>query len=113
MWVCLNNSFLSIVSKECGPDQLLVRARMKGHIEAVFPDAKVAESTNTDYRYRAVVSRLEVADALSAEVMSLEYPNFKNSVREDRLHSAYAQFWNVHARLQPTAPYTGRAQRAS
>jgi hypothetical protein len=113
MWVCLNNSFLSIVSKECGPDDLLVRARMKGHIEAVFPGAKVSESTNTDYRYRAVVSRTEVADALTAEVMSLDYPNFKNSVREDRLHNAYAAFWNVHARLQPTAPYTGRPQRAS
>lgn len=113
MWICLNDAFLSVVSKNCKPDQLLVRARVKGHIEAVFPDAVVSESTTTDYRYRAVVSRIEVADALIGQVMSLDYSNFKNSVRDNRLHDAYAAFWNVHARLQPTAPYTGRAQRGS
>ena len=111
MWLCLNNAFLSVVSKGCGPDQLLVRARMKGHIEAVFPDAKVTESTNTDYRYRAVIKRADVAEAIGAAVYRVEYPNFKNSVKNNALHDAYAAFWNVHALLQPTAPYTGRTQR--
>jgi hypothetical protein len=113
MWVCLNNSFLSIVSKDCGPGELLVRARVKGHIEAVFPDAVVSEATHTDYRYRAVIKRADVAEAIGAKLYRLDYPNFKNSVKDDALHSAYAAFWNVHARLQPTAPYTGRPQRAS
>jgi hypothetical protein len=113
MWVCLNNSFLSIVSKECGPDELLVRARRPGDIEAVFPGAKVKKSTNTDYAFRAVLPRNVVAEAISAEVTSIEYDNFKNSVRDDDLHNAYSAFWREHARLQPTAPYTGRPQRAS
>ena len=25
MWICLNNAFLSIVHKDCAPDELLVR----------------------------------------------------------------------------------------
>lgn len=111
MWVCLKNSFLSIVDKECQPGELLVRARRPGDIEAVFPAAVVKKSTTTDYAYRAVIKRVDVAEAMTAEVMGIRYPNFKNSVRDDALHNAYAAFWNVHARLQPTAPYTGRAQR--
>jgi hypothetical protein len=111
MWVCLNNAFLSVVHKECAKNELLVRARCPGHIEAVFPDAKVTESTNTDYRYRAVIKRADVAEAIGAAVYGINYPNFKNSVKDDPLHRAYAAFWNVHARLQPTAPCTGRAQR--
>lgn len=111
MWVCLKNSFLSIVDKECKPGELLVRARRPGDIEAVFPAAVVKKSTTTDYAYRAVIKRVDVAEAMTAEVMGIRYPNFKNSVRDDALHNAYAAFWNVHARLQPTAPYTGRAQR--
>jgi hypothetical protein len=27
MWIMANNSYLSIVSKDCGPAELLVRAR--------------------------------------------------------------------------------------
>jgi len=41
MWIMTNNSYLSIVSKDCGPAELLVRARRAGDIERVFPDAKV------------------------------------------------------------------------
>lgn len=113
MWVCLNKSFLSVVSKQCKPDELLVRARRPGDIEAVFPEAVVKKSTSTDYAFRAVLPRSRVAEAIAAEVMGIKYDNFKNSVREDRLHDAYAAFWNIHARLQPTAPYSGRVQLGS
>ncbi len=53
MWIMTNNSYLSIVSKDCGPAELLVRARRAGDIEKVFPDAKVIRHTNSDYLYRA------------------------------------------------------------
>ncbi len=46
MWIMTNNSYLSIVSKDCGPAELLVRARRAGDIEKVFPDAKVTRTTN-------------------------------------------------------------------
>ena len=45
MWIMTNNSYLSIVSKDCGPAELLVRARRAGDIEKVFPDAKVTRNT--------------------------------------------------------------------
>ena len=37
MWIMTNNSYLSIVSKDCGPAELLVRARRAGDIEKSIP----------------------------------------------------------------------------
>ena len=110
MWVMFSNAYISVVHKDCKSDELLVRARMKGHIEAVFPDAKVAESTHTDYRYRAVLPRAVVAQALADQAMSLQYDNYKNTVKNHRFHDALAAVWGIMARLQPTAPYSGRRQ---
>lgn len=107
MWLCLPDSFLSIVSKDCQPDELLVRARVAGHIEAVFPHAKVTQSSHTDYQFRAVVKRDDVAAALALHVYSMDYGNFKNEVKNRRLHDAFAAIWGVMARLQPKPPYSG------
>lgn len=54
MWICLNDAFLSIVRKDCGPNELLVRARREGDIERVFPRVKVEVTPLADYLYRAV-----------------------------------------------------------
>jgi len=52
MWLMFSNCFLSIVRKDCGAAELLVRARQRGDIEPMFPSAKVTEDTTTDYLYR-------------------------------------------------------------
>ena len=95
MWIFLNNSFLSIVQHRNNSDLLLVRGRIGGDIEAVFPSAKVIESRNADYRYRAEVTRHEVTSALIREVQSITYDNFKNSVQDDLRHDAYMRVWSV------------------
>jgi hypothetical protein len=107
MWICLNDAFLSIVHKECGPDELLVRARRPGDIERIFPHAQVESRSGTDYQFRAVLPRADVAAALMTEAMTIDYDNFKGATRDRRLHDAYAGFWNLHARLQPRQPYAG------
>lgn len=101
MWICLNDSFLSIVAKDCAPDELLVRARRKGDIDKIFPGARVVTSKTTDYRWRAVVKRKRVADALAGEVSRINYDNFKDSVSNKRLHDAYLRVWTAMADLQP------------
>ena len=83
MWIMTNNGYLSIVSKDCGPAELLVRARRAGDIERVFPYAEVTRHTNSDYLYRAVLPRDAVKQALAAMIDQIDYPNFKDSV-EDR-----------------------------
>ncbi|WP_441280588.1 hypothetical protein [Tardiphaga sp. 862_B3_N1_1] len=115
MWVCLNNAFLSIVEPNRGDKGsspvLLVRARRLGDIETVFPDAKVEKRPERDYLFRALISREDVGMALMAQAMGINYNNFKDSVRDHKLHDAYAAFWSIHARLQPTAPYSGGISR--
>ncbi len=109
MWICTTNAFLSMVDKDCAFDELLVRARVAGHIEAIFPDAKVTQSDSTDYMFRAKVKRSKIAAAMSRIVLDeIKYPNFKDAVRNNRLHDAYAAVWSVMVRLQPMR--TGKAK---
>lgn len=112
MWLMVNNSFLSIVHKECEPDELLVRARRAGDIERVFPGVKVTRSPGTDYLFRSVVKRSEVGIKLAQIADGIEYNNFKASVSNNKLHDAYARVWSVMASLQPTPPYSGTRARA-
>ena len=86
MWIMFSDCFLSIVSKDCQPDELLVRARREGDIERVFPDAKVRKDTKVDYLFRALVPRMEIALKIGERIDDINYPNFKDSVTDDALH---------------------------
>lgn len=108
MWIMLSDAFISIVAKDCGPDELLVRARRAGDIRKVFGrGVKVTRYTKSDYLYRAVVKRTAVASALANEIWNVDYPNFKDSVRDDKLHNAYLRVWTAMAEVQPLRPYSG------
>ncbi len=80
MWLCLKDTFLSVVHKDCKHDELMVRSRRSGDIEKMFPDAKVKTGGGTDYRFRAVIKRKEVAKAMTEYIMNISAGNFKNSV---------------------------------
>src|ERR1700745_2748232 len=108
MWIMTNNSYLSIVSKDCGPAELLVRARRAGDIEKVFPNAKVTRQTDSDYLYRAILPRDVVKEALAAMIDLIDCPNFKDSVEDRSLHAAYVSVWGAMAGLQHPPPQVGR-----
>ena len=95
MWIFLNNAFLSIVDKGGDGTTLLVRARRAGDIERVFPGAAVSKTPRNDYRYRALIAREEVAEAMAASVRSIEYANFKATVKEHHRHEAYLEVWGA------------------
>lgn len=117
MWICLNNAFLSIVEPGAddpvsfGQDMLLVRARIKGHIETVFPGAEVKEVPGRDYQFRSYILRPAVASAIASSIAGISYGNFKNSVQNRPLHSAYACVWGVMAQLQEIPPYEKKPRR--
>ena len=111
MWIMLNNAFLSVVDKAPKPDQMVVRARVEGHIEAVFPNAEVIRDASGDYLFRAFIDREEVAEAMYQAVMNIDYPNFKNSIKDNRYHDACSRVWGVMSGLQPVRPYSGRPSR--
>lgn len=113
MWMCFKDGFLSIVAKDCAPDELLVRARRADHIKATFPDAEIVERVDgcTDYQFRAVIKRDVIKEKMAAMIDNYSADNFKNSVKDHDLHSAYNQVWHVMSRLQPVAPYSHRRGR--
>lgn len=113
MWIFLNDAFLSIVADRQS-DRLLVRARIAGDIERVFPSAAVSASPDADYAYRAFVARDTVADTLFWQAQSIAYPNFKNSVQENDRHDAYLQVWSAMNRYQQrNAPSRQKSDRGS
>jgi hypothetical protein len=79
MWIFMSESFLSVVEHDADDNLLLVRARFEGDIDRVFPEADVAETPTSDYRYRAALPRERVAEAIAGRVRKIHYPNFKDS----------------------------------
>lgn len=100
MWLFLPNSFLSIVADRDNPQNLLVRARLAGHIPNLFPKAKVFQMEDADYRYRALVSRSNVVKVIAKQVEGVAYTNFKSTVHEPRYHHACMEVWSVMHSLQ-------------
>lgn len=114
MWLSFNDAFLSIVQPSAAderkhPGTLLVRARRPGDIERVFGDAAgtVERRPERDYLFRAFIDRFTVGNVVASRLLAVDYGNFKGSVRDPKLHDAYAAVWGVMARLQPTPPYSG------
>ena len=97
MWLFTSKSFLSVVADKENPigDRLLVRSRIAGDIEEVFPDANVMETSNADYRFRAWVSREKVNKAISEYVQNLNYINFKNSVEDQARIRSLMRVWSI------------------
>ncbi len=100
MWIFLNDSFLSVVAHHDDPGLLLVRARIAGDIERVFKDARVSHTPEHDYAYRAEIARECVAAVLARRIEEIDYPNFKNSVREHDRHNVYMDVWLKMAEFQ-------------
>jgi len=113
MWIFFNNSFLSVVDPSDGVSnkkgKLLVRARYKGDIENVFPDAIVVETPKRDYLYRAMISREKVAEAVANSIKNIDYDNFKNSIPTDNdwfwRHNLYLDVWTCMYQEQSIQNY--------
>jgi len=102
MWIFLSNAMLSIVRKptDQAHDTLTVRARAPGDIESVFPGASIVEGEGSDYLFRAVISRAEVAERLHSEALAIDYENFKDSVEDPLRHDAYLDVWHAMYEFQ-------------
>ena len=102
MWIILNKTFMSIVENRHNKNELLVRSRVKGDIEKIFPDAEVIENNDADYLFRAFLPRSQVSEAIKKEVDMIDYDNFKDSVPKSdikRLNS-YMNVWSNLRHLQ-------------
>ena len=111
MWILMNDSMLSIVRHNTQAEAMLVRGRLAGDIERVFPAAQVVEDGGSDYRFRAVLPEAEVAEAVHARLLGIDYGNFKASVRDPQRHDAYFEVWDAMSQLQKRARTKERGGR--
>ena len=97
MWLFTSNSFVSVVADrdDTQSPRLLVRARIKGDIDQLFPNAEVMETPLADYRYRAWVDRQAVSNAFKKQVEGLTYTNFKNSVKDKERLKPLMHVWQA------------------
>lgn len=95
MWIYMSEAFFSIVAHNAATGVLIVRARVRGDIERVFGAVPITESYEWDYRYRAFLSRHDVADAIAQRIVDLPYPDVKGSVEDPVRKAVYTQVWNA------------------
>jgi hypothetical protein len=100
MWICLSDSFLSIVSDRYNPDCLMVRARRPGDIEKLFPGYEGKYIEEADYAYRVSIPRKLVGEVIAEQLGEISYEKFKPSVEDPDLHHAYLDIWHIMYRLQ-------------
>lgn len=104
MWIFTPTSFVSIVAHRAKPGVLLVRARLKGDIQRLFPNAKVSRTPSADYLFRAELPRQAVADRLFDLAMDLDYDNVKGAIplghEHNARHDAMSSTWSAMMRAQ-------------
>lgn len=100
MWLMTNKSFVSIVEHRDDPNLLCVRGRFKGDVDQFLGKKVEVETPDADYRFRAVAERDLVSHCMLVAALGIDYPNFKNSVREKWRHDAYLDVWGVMWREQ-------------
>lgn len=93
MWIFTNQSYLSVVQHRDDPNLVLVRARIEGDIEEIFPEAFVFQEKGSDYKYRAAIEKSEVAVAIAKQIMEIDYDNFKGSIEDINRHNVYLYVW--------------------
>ena len=91
----MNDSFVSVVMDQNNIENLLVRARREGDLEALFPELNlmVFATPTHDYPFRTSINRQEVAATLARRLLGIAYPNFKASVEDEARGDVYGDVW--------------------
>lgn len=111
MWICDATGFYSIVKKDCGADEMLVRARVYEDLKRLadkltIPATAIIETPRADYRYRMTAKASAIAEYLAASALAIDYDNFKASLplktpMDIKRARAYADVWGTLRQLQP------------
>lgn len=101
MWIFTRRGFISAVQHREEPDTLVVRARAKGHLTALFGSSAKPETVKgSDYPWRVYVSKDELVRIVAREVLGIDYANFKSSVKNDLYHDTLMDIWTAGLRLE-------------
>ncbi len=95
MLIFTRTAFLSIVDHAQDDRFLVVRGRISGDIESVFPEAVVFERPGADFRFQASLARERVAQRVAIIVKDIHYDTFESSVPDGDRRQAYLQVWSA------------------
>jgi len=65
MWIFMQDSFVTISQDKNQRDRFMIRARVAGDIEKLFPEAKIIRLDDADYLFRAFIPKDRVVEVLS------------------------------------------------
>lgn len=115
MWIASPDSFVSIVQVHGDRQHLLVRARLRRHLERFLPISfqdRIEEDRDgvKDYRFRARVSREELKLIMTDHIQDIDYTNFKDEAhrRDEELAEMYTDWWVGHYEMQENHHPRGR-----
>lgn len=102
MWIVMNDSFISVVEHNTDEDRVVVRARIEGDLDKIFPEHKqdIIVTTNSDYRFRLLLDKQYVADRIYQRMLDIDYDNFKDSVAESWRKAPYYKIWQIMQEVQ-------------
>jgi hypothetical protein len=105
MWLFLPTAMVSIVAHRTKPQHLLVRARLRGDLERLFPGCTVQRTPGADYRFRACIHRNDVARVVSQHLLGMQYDNVKNAIPHgapvhELRHRFMSEVWRAGMRAQ-------------
>jgi len=101
MWIFTKHGFYSVVKKGCADDELLVRSRQKADLinlgKKLGIKIQIRDGAGSDYRYRSVLKKVDLAKYLAETVSELDYSNFKDTVpkRDFLRQEAYLRCWEA------------------
>lgn len=89
MWLTTTQGFYSAVAHRDRPGWILVRCRVKADLERLGDQIpglgkRIFRDLRADYPYRVEVTTAEWARAVSLLALDVDYPNFKNAVKEEQ-----------------------------
>ena len=98
--ITTTKGFFSIIKYDRDTSHFVVRSRVAGDIEAMWPNARVHHLPERDYRYRARIPRWDVIEAMEEAIQAIDYSNFKCAVEDKRRLPYYLWCWSVMADMQ-------------
>jgi len=102
MWVFTKEGFYSVVCKDRGKDEVLIRTRCKDDLLNICSKLNVkldiSKSENSDYLYETVCKKQLWAKYLSDYVFDLDYDNVKENIAilgDKARMDAYQTVWST------------------
>ncbi|MEZ0325846.1 MAG: hypothetical protein ACAH95_08055 [Fimbriimonas sp.] len=95
MWLFLPDAFISVTEHETERRLVCVRARVRGDLERLFPEADIAETVDRDYRFATSLPKDRVAQVISLRISKLNYPSFFEAITDEDRKQAYIQVWGA------------------